>query len=80
MVQQWNQNPGLASWVKRQRTAKAEGELGQERLQILHALGFEFGEVAVITLEWENWFDVLVEWILRHSENDEELQWSGLGW
>lgn len=80
MMQTWSQSPGLASWVKRQRAAKAEGELNQERLQILHALGFEFGEVAVITQEWENWFDALVEWVMQHSENGEEVDWSGLDW
>eukprot|EP00803_Ostreobium_quekettii_P004387 evm.model.scf_42.14 EVM.evm.TU.scf_42.14 scf_42:93671-99960(-) len=76
----WAHNPELALWVKRQRAAKVEGDISQERLQILHALGFEFGEVAVITQEWENWFDTLVEWLMLHAENGEQLSWSGLDW
>ena len=55
---------GLAEWVCKQRTSRAQGSLSEERLQVLYAMGFEFGEVAQITEAWEVKFDQLIEWIL----------------
>ena len=37
-------------------------------LQILLDMGFEFGEVAQMTDEWENRFDQLLEWMLWNRE------------
>ena len=54
----------LGMWVKRQRMLWQQGALLQDRLQILSALGFEFGTEAQITEEWEYRFDQLVEWLL----------------
>ena len=31
---------------------------------MLYAMGFEFGEVAQLTEEWESKFDQLIEWLL----------------
>ena len=64
MAQDHSEHPDLDQWVQRQRVARLEGTLTDERLQILYALGFEFGEVARITQEWENRFDQLLEWLL----------------
>jgi hypothetical protein len=50
--------------VKRQRTARQQDSLSQERLDILLELGFEFGEEAQMTDEWEWRFDSLVELLL----------------
>ena len=36
--------------------------------QILLDMGFEFGEVAQMTDEWENRFDQLLEWMLWNRE------------
>ena len=44
--------------------ARAQGALSEERLQVLYAMGFEFGEVAQLTEEWEAKFDQLIEWLL----------------
>ncbi len=53
--------PELGLWVRKQRTAKEQGTLSEERLQILLELGFEFGEEANVTEEWELRFDLLVD-------------------
>lgn len=56
--------PELGSWVKRQRVARQQAGLTQERLDILLEMGFEFGEEAQMTEEWEWRFDSLVELLL----------------
>ncbi|EFN56500.1 hypothetical protein CHLNCDRAFT_144099, partial [Chlorella variabilis] len=53
----WEENPELGLWVKRQRIARAAGQLSEERLSILQSMGFAFGEVAQLTEEWEHRFD-----------------------
>ena len=63
-LQEWPDNPELATWVRRQRALNSQGQLSAERHQILNALGFEFGEGAHITQEWESNFDQLVDWLL----------------
>ncbi len=63
-MQGWTEAPDLAKWVRRQRVARAQGALSEERLQVLYAMGFEFGEVAQLTEEWESKFDQLIEWLL----------------
>ena len=45
----------------KQRIAKEQGTLSPERLRILLELGFEFGEEAQLTEDWEWHFDLLVE-------------------
>lgn len=55
--QDWEENPELGLWVKRQRIARAAGQLSDERLSILQSMGFAFGEVAQLTEEWEHRFD-----------------------
>ena len=47
--------------MRKQRAAKEQGTLPEERLRILLELGFEFGEEANITEEWELRFDLLME-------------------
>lgn len=64
LLQGWTEAPDLAKWVQRQRVARAQGALSEERLQVLYAMGFEFGEVAQLTEEWEAKFDQLIEWLL----------------
>lgn len=54
----------LAVWVKRQRMLWQQGNLVQDRMTILSALGFEVGTEAQITEEWEYRFDQLVEWLI----------------
>lgn len=44
----WEPNLELGQWVKRQRVARAAGQLNEERLAILASMGFEFGEVAQV--------------------------------
>lgn len=63
-MQGWTEAPDLAKWVRRQRVARAQSALSEERLQVLYAMGFEFGEVAQLTGEWEAKFDQLIEWLL----------------
>ena len=53
--------PELGQWVCKQRIAKEQGTLSPERLRILLELGFEFGEEAQLTEDWEWHFDLLVE-------------------
>jgi hypothetical protein len=50
--------------VGRQRVAWQQGGLSRERLGILGDLGFEFGQEAQMTEEWEARFDSLVELLL----------------
>ncbi|BDA51016.1 hypothetical protein COCOBI_17-2350 [Coccomyxa sp. Obi] len=80
--------PELGAWVKRQRVARQQAGLTQERLDILLEMGFEFGEEAQMTEEWEWRFDSLVELLLmretkvsagelsRRSLHD----WMGMDW
>lgn len=70
-LQGWTEAPDLAKWVRRQRVARAQGALSEERLQVLYAMGFEFGEVAQLTEEWESKFDQLIEWLLWQVCNSE---------
>ena len=65
-MQDWPPAPELSSWVKKQRVAHAQGTLTEERLQILCALGFEFGGdgAQLLTTEWELNFDLLMDWLL----------------
>lgn len=77
-MQKWPESPVLSIWVERQR--RAQSTLSEERLQILYALGFEFGEVAVITQEWEEYFDMLVEWLMWHKEQIKLVNWNGMDW
>ena len=51
----------LGLWVRKQRAAKEQGSLSEERLRILLEMGFEFGEEANVTEEWELRFDLLME-------------------
>ncbi len=44
--------------------ARQQGALVEDRLWILAAIGFEFGEEANVTAEWEAHFDQLVDWLL----------------
>ncbi|GMH35055.1 hypothetical protein BSKO_02923 [Bryopsis sp. KO-2023] len=76
----WPESPSLAIWVDRQRAQKAQGTLCEERLQMLYAVGFEFGEVAVITQEWEVYFDTLVDWLMWHTERRRIVDWNGIDW
>ena len=62
LLQDWEESPELEVWVKRQRIARAAGQLSEERLSILVSMGFEFGEVAQLTEEWEHRFDQVSEW------------------
>ena len=64
LLQGWTEAPDLAKWVRRQRVARAQSALTEERLQVLYAMGFEFGDVAQLTEEWESKFDQLIEWLL----------------
>jgi len=76
----WEQNAELGTWVKRQRIARAAGQLSEERLQILERMGFEFGDLAQITEEWELRFDQLIDWMLWHGENGQVFSWVGVDW
>ncbi|DBB12200.1 TPA: hypothetical protein ACH3X3_006306 [Trebouxia sp. C0006] len=79
----WTEAPDLAKWVRRQRVARAQGALSEERLQVLYAMGFEFGEVAQLTEEWESKFDQLIEWLLwkdQDSVRKGEFNWLGYDW
>ncbi|DBA84918.1 TPA: hypothetical protein ACH3X1_005930 [Trebouxia sp. C0004] len=79
----WTEAPDLAKWVRRQRVARAQGALSEERLQVLYAMGFEFGEVAQLTEEWESKFDQLIEWLLwqdQDSVRKGEFNWLGFDW
>ena len=64
------ENQELGMWVKRQRVTRAAGQLSQERLTILERMGFEFGDLAQVTEEWETRFDMLVDWVLIRSGKD----------
>lgn len=63
-MQEYEEYPELGPWVKRQRIMRQQDSLSQERLDILLELGFEFGEEAQMTEEWEWRFDSLVELLL----------------
>jgi hypothetical protein len=50
-------------------------------LQILEGLGFEFGEVAQITDDWEMHFDQLLDWLLWLEADDDASNLShSVGW
>jgi hypothetical protein len=61
--------PELGPWVKRQRIARQQNGLTPERLGILADLGFEFGEEAQMTEDWEWRFDSLVELLLMRARS-----------
>ena len=73
-------NPELGTWVKRQRVSRAAGQLSAERLNILERMGFEFGDLAQVTEEWETRFDQLVDWVLWHGESGEPFTWDLIHW
>lgn len=73
-------NQELGMWVKRQRVTRAAGQLSQERLTILERMGFEFGDLAQVTEEWETRFDMLVDWVLWHGESGETFSWDLINW
>ena len=64
MLQDCPQFPDLGPWVRRQRIVQQQGTLSEQRLQILDAIGFDFGNEAQITEDWETKFDQLVDWLL----------------
>mmetsp|Transcript_6443 Transcript_6443/g.18579 ORF Transcript_6443/g.18579 Transcript_6443/m.18579 type:complete len:900 (-) Transcript_6443:636-3335(-) len=69
----YKESPELHKWVKRVRMSHGEGGLNEERREILDALGFEFGEVAQRTDDWETHFDQLMDWqhwLHVHAETD----------
>jgi len=76
----WEVNMELGIWVKRQRVARAAGQLSIERLKILERMGFEFGDLAQVTEEWEVKFDQLIDWMLWHGENRQTFSWVGIDW
>lgn len=78
--EEWESNPELGIWVKRQRVARAGGQLSDERLIILERMGFEFGDLAQVTDEWEHRFDQLIDWVLWHRENHQKFCWLGIDW
>ena len=56
-------------------------------MQILTGIGFEFGEVAQLTDEWENRFDQLLDWIQWNTQAARdtcgisgEFSWVGADW
>eukprot|EP00889_Picochlorum_renovo_P004082 jgi/Picre1/31112/NNA_006466.t1 len=65
-------------WVKRQRVTRAAGQLLQRDLQFLERMGFEFGDLAQVTEEWETRFDMLVDWVLWHGESGETFSVSSI--
>lgn len=79
-AQDWGEAPELSAWVKRQRVARAQGALTDERLQILRGMGFEFGEVAQMTDEWERRFDQLLDWLLWSDERGARVSWLAGDW
>ncbi|KAI8110515.1 hypothetical protein M9435_002189 [Picochlorum sp. BPE23] len=74
------ENQELGMWVKRQRVTRAAGQLSAERLTILERMGFEFGDLAQVTEEWETRFDMLVDWVLWHGESGETFSWDLIHW
>lgn len=54
----------MGQWVARQRAGRQQGTLTQDRMRILESIGFDFGDEAQMTGEWEERFDQLVEWLL----------------
>lgn len=74
------QNPELAIWVKRQRQAKVQGVLNQERITILEMLQFDFGGNAQLTHDWERRFDELVDWVLACVERGKPVDWGLMSW
>ncbi|KFM28702.1 hypothetical protein F751_3532 [Auxenochlorella protothecoides] len=73
-------SPDLGPWVRRQRLLRCTNQLSHDRLLLLQSLGFEFGEVAQLTEEWEVHFDQLFELILWHRGQQRPFPWLGLGW
>lgn len=74
-------SPTLGRWVQRQRACYAERELAEERVQILHALGFRFDfELPGFDRGWELKFDAYENWIIRMRETREWIDETGLNW
>ena len=76
----WEETTELGVWVKRQRIARAAGALIPDRLAVLEQMGFDFGQTAQVTEEWEHRFDQLIDWILWHKENSQVFTWLALDW
>lgn len=75
-LQTWR-DPSLSAWVKRQRMAYAQGQLSDERVLVLRALRFEFGEVVHLTADWERRFDALLDWVMWCQEGGGRSTGSG---
>lgn len=60
--------------------AFAQGQLSEERVLVLRALRFEFGEVVHLTADWERRFDALLDWVMWCQEGGGQVDWVGLDW
>ena len=57
------------------------GEIKEERIQILHALGFSFNPSRlVMDREWTNCFDAFKNWRLQNVELNRVVDVAGLRW
>ena len=75
----WPENPGLASWVANQRTAKIKGKISKERVNQLTAIGFEWD---LLASAWEESFLALKQYQLKHGDCNVPRGWPenpGLG-
>ena len=65
---EWNEDPGLGSWVSAQRARRDKGTLSEERVTRLSGLGFEWEWRALKTQEnWMRWYRELKTYAKEHG-------------
>lgn len=65
--QGWEPNPELGNWVGKQRAAKQQGTLSEEREEMLISMGFTFDKFHETSVCWEERFDFLLDFKLSHG-------------
>ena len=70
--QRWSQNPGLGTWVNKQRRLAKTGELYKNRIHRLEKIGFVWNPVEV---RWERMFALLLEYKHRHGDCNVPARW-----
>eukprot|EP00963_Diacronema_lutheri_P005481 scaffold426_cov319-Pavlova_lutheri.AAC.58 len=65
--QGWEPNPELGNWVGKQRAAKQQGTLSEEREEMLNSMGFTFDKFHETSVCWEERFDFLLDFKLSHG-------------
>ena len=72
VLDKWPENPQLGTWVLVQRRTKKTGELSEERILRLNAIGFLWDP---FDADWEKQFTALLEYKERYGDCNVPTRW-----